>query len=137
MFDPYKFLEAQQSKFTVALSEIRSGKKQSHWMWFVFPQLSALGKTDIAKFYGITNLEEATAYLNHPELGKRLVEISNALLNIDSNDPRGVMGKPDDLKLRSSMTLFSKVKNAPDVFVKVLEKFYEGEEDPLTIDLLK
>lgn len=137
MFTPEKFLEAQQTAYANALSEIRAGRKQSHWMWFIFPQLAALGKTDTAKFYGIADLGEAEAYFAHPVLGKRLIEISEALLETESDDPREVMGKPDDLKLRSCMTLFSKVRNAPDTFEKVLNKFYGGEEDPLTLEIVR
>jgi uncharacterized protein (DUF1810 family) len=131
-----RFVEAQENTYDRALSEIVSGRKQTHWMWFVFPQLEELGRTETAKFYGISGLEEARAYLRHDLLGKRLTGISTALLQLGSNDATAVMGQPDDLKLRSSMTLFSLIEGAPAVFREVLDKFYDGRPDPLTLKLL-
>lgn len=136
MFDLDRFLEAQQSKYAVALSEIRNGKKSSHWMWYIFPQLETLGTSTNAKFYGIKNKEEAQFYLKHEVLGRRLIEISSALLHLKSNDANEVMGDPDDLKLRSCMTLFSELPDADPVFQKVLIKFFHGECDPKTLAFL-
>ncbi len=137
--DPWKlsrFVQAQTRTYLTALREIRGGRKLSHWMWFIFPQLQALGHSTTAKAYGIINLEEATAYLAHPTLGPRLIEISSALLSLPENDPRIVMGHPDWLKLRSCMTLFGEVAGAPPVFHQVLEKYYGGIPDERTLALL-
>lgn len=132
-----RFLDAQEEAYPRALAEIRAGRKASHWMWFIFPQLKGLGRTDIARYYGIENLQEATEYLNHPVLGERLVEISKALLQQPGRAANAIFGNPDDRKLRSCMTLFSKVKGADPVFLEVLEAFYNGEEDILTRDLMR
>jgi uncharacterized protein (DUF1810 family) len=131
-----RFLEAQNQMYLKALAEIQNGKKQSHWMWFVFPQIKGLGFSETAKFYGIADMEEATAYLAHPVLGKHLVEISQALMQIENLTATEIFGTPDDMKLRSSMTLFSKVENADPVFSKVLEKYFEGMQDTYTEELL-
>lgn len=131
-----RFVEAQKEIYPVALSEIRTGKKASHWMWFIFPQIKGLGRTDIAKFYSIEDLNEAASYLSHPILGPNLIEISNAVLSINDKTAREIFGKPDDRKLRSCMTLFSKVKDADTVFEKVIEKYFEGQQDMATIEIL-
>jgi len=132
-----RFIQAQQSDYAIALSEIKSGKKQSHWMWYIFPQVLGLGYTSTSIEYGIKNLDEATAYLNNEVLGKRLIEISNALLQLETNDAHEVFGSPDDIKLRSSMTLFSLVPGADKVFQLVLDKFFNGKKDDKTLELLK
>ncbi len=132
-----RFLSAQKLMYASALDEIRSGEKQSHWIWFVFPQLKALGFSETAQFYGIEDLEEAKAYLAHPILRERLLEISQALLALEDSDPTRVMGYPDDLKLRSSMTLFEAADPAIPVFAQVLEKFYGGNRDDKTLALLQ
>ncbi len=132
-----RFLSAQKLMYASALDEIRSGEKQSHWIWFVFPQLKALGFSETAQFYGIEDLDEAKAYLAHPILRERLLEISQALLALEDSDPTRVMGYPDDLKLRSSMTLFEAAAPAVPVFAQVLEKFYNGIRDDKTLALLK
>lgn len=121
-----RFLDAQNQVYLKALSEIQNGKKESHWMWYIFPQLKGLGRSETAQFYGIDGLQEATAYLNHPVLGKHLVEISAVLLGIEGKSATDIFGSPDDLKLRSSMTLFAQVPNADPVFQKVLDKYFEG-----------
>lgn len=128
-----RFLEAQNHNYLKALSEIKSGKKISHWMWYIFPQLKGLGKSDMANFYGIEDLQEAAHYLAHPVLGKHLLEISEALLEIDGKSVHDIFGNPDDLKLRSSMTLFARLDNAPPVFAAVLEKYFGGAGDPKTL----
>ena len=132
-----KFLDAQKNDYRQALQEIRRGQKQSHWIWYIFPQLKSLGRSETAKYYGINDLEEARAYLAEPTLRSRLIEISEALLGLSENDPRRVMGYPDDLKLRSSMTLFAAADPDCPVFQQVLDKYFNGEPDPLTLELLK
>lgn len=131
-----RFLEAQETTYNEALSEIKKGKKQSHWMWFIFPQIAGLGFTDYNVFYAIKNLEETTQYLRHPVLGKRLIEISTALLDINGKTANEIMGKPDDRKLKSCMTLFAQITNTDPVFQKVLDKYYQGTKDEKTIQLL-
>jgi uncharacterized protein (DUF1810 family) len=131
-----RFITAQQKVYPQALAEIRQGRKTSHWMWFIFPQLKGLGQSSNALYYGITDLAEATAYLRHPVLGPRLVEISQALLPLPGKNATTVMGSPDDVKLCSSMTLFSQVPEADPVFMQVLEKYFQGKEDFRTIALL-
>ena len=130
-----RFLSAQEHDYEIALSEIRNGRKQSHWMWYIFPQIQGLGYSSMSQFYAIKDREEAVTYLNHPVLGKRLVEISEVLLNLRENDARKVMGYPDDLKLKSSMTLFYVVSGRA-VFKQVLDKYYFGELDEKTVSLL-
>ena len=131
-----RFLDAQEKDYQLALSEIRNGQKRSHWIWYIFPQLKDLGYSDIAQFYGIRDLDEAKEYLQEPTLRAHLIEISEALLALPENDPLKVMGYPDDLKLRSSMTLFAAA--APDipVFQQVLDKYYGGIGDEKTLELL-
>lgn len=128
-----RYLKAQELDYAIAFSEIKSGHKRSHWMWYIFPQLQGLGHSETAKFYAIKDKNEALAYMAHPVLGARIIEISNALLELKSKDAREVMGHPDDMKLKSSMTLFSLVSNDP-VFQKVLDKFYAGEKDKFTVE---
>lgn len=132
-----RFWEAQQWSYEDALREIRAGRKESHWIWFIFPQLKGLGQSYTAEKYGIRDLDEAAEYLSDPTLKARLIEISEALLALPGSDPRAVMDYPDDLKLRSSMTLFAAA--APDipVFQQVLDKYYHGQPDPKTLALLK
>jgi uncharacterized protein (DUF1810 family) len=132
-----RFAEAQEITYPTALAEIKNGRKRSHWMWFIFPQLAGLGFSETSQFYGIKSIEEAAAYLNHPVLGKRLLEISEALLTIDGKTANQVFGNPDDMKLRSSMTLFAAVGGENSVFRKVLEKYFNGQEDTKTLQLLK
>jgi uncharacterized protein (DUF1810 family) len=135
--DLVRFLEAQNQMYLKALAEVRNGKKLSHWMWFVFPQLKGLGFSETAKFYGIADLNEAEAYLAHPVLGRHLIEISEALLTVDDKTATEIFGTPDDMKLRSSMTLFSMVANADPVFGKVLQKYFFGLRDEYTEELLE
>ncbi len=131
-----KYVSAQARDYDDALREIRSGRKRSHWIWYIFPQLDGLGYSPTAQYYGIRDLEQAKDYMAHPVLGPRLVEISEALLALPSSDPGTVMGYPDDLKLCSSMTLFELAAPEQPVFGKVLDKFYGGRRDPLTLRLL-
>ena len=136
MSDLSRFIKAQETDYERALSEIRSGHKRSHWIWYIFPQIAGLGFSSTAQYYAIKDREEAEDYLKNDLLRERLVEISEALLQLESNDAGDVMGYPDDLKLRSSMTLFHEVAPEIDVFQKVLDKFFEGKPDQKTIELL-
>lgn len=131
-----RFLNAQAADYETALREIRAGRKKSHWIWYIFPQLKELGRSSTAREYGIRDLDEARAYLADPVLCSRLLEISGALLDLPGSDPRAVMGYPDDLKLRSSMTLFAAADPEQKVFQQVLDKYYNGIPDPLTLELL-
>jgi uncharacterized protein (DUF1810 family) len=131
-----RFLEAQNQVYLKALSEIKEGKKNSHWMWYIFPQIKGLGSSETAKQYGIKDLNEATAYLQHPVLGKHLIEISEEVLNLSEKTATHIFGTPDDLKLRSCMTLFANVKNTNVVFQKIIVKYFNGLPDELTLELL-
>lgn len=136
MNDLQRFLDAQQRDYQTALSEIKNGRKVSHWMWYIFPQIDGLGFSSTAKFYSIKDLTEAKNYFEHPVLGARLVEISEALLNIDGKTANQILGSPDDMKLKSSMTLFGALENTDDVFQKVLDKYYDGAKDEKTLRLI-
>ena len=138
--DPFnlnRFLGAQESYYADALKEIKQGYKQSHWIWFIFPQMRGLGRSPMAENYGITCIEEARAYLENPTLKKRLIEISTALLqHKDKSTAYEILGTIDAIKVRSSMTLFEQVMpNA--IFAEVLDAFYNGERDVMTLELLK
>ncbi|UOR06500.1 DUF1810 domain-containing protein [Hymenobacter aerilatus] len=131
-----RFLDAQQSDYRTALSEIKNGRKRSHWMWYIFPQIQGLGFSETSRYYAIQDAAEAEAYLNHPVLGSRLVEISQELLKLNSNNANSIFGSPDDLKLKSSMTLFAALPDANPVFQKVLDTFFNGAQDSKTLQLL-
>ncbi|TXF79209.1 DUF1810 domain-containing protein [Chryseobacterium sp.] len=132
-----RFLDAQANTYETALREVRSGHKNSHWMWFVFPQIKGLGFSEISKLYAIENAAEAKAYLEHPILGLRLREISQVLLELPVKDAHAVFGSPDDLKLKSCMTLFAAADSEPDnIFRRVLERYFKGKEDPATLEKL-
>jgi uncharacterized protein (DUF1810 family) len=131
-----RFVTAQQSCYKTALHEIQNGHKQSHWMWFIFPQIAGLGYSETAQYYAIQDLKEAKDFLKCDILGKNLLEISEALLHVKSDDATEVMGWPDDMKLKSSMTLFALAKPECEVFQKVLDKFFGGEQDQRTIEIL-
>ncbi len=130
-----RFLSAHENDYKKALQEIKSGKKISHWMWYIFPQIKGLGHSETSKTYAIHNLKEAREYVKHPVLGNHLVEISNALLELETNDPFLVFGKPDDRKLHSCMTLFDQV-SGNTVFEKVLCKYFDGKFDQKTLELI-
>jgi len=132
-----RFLDAQDSDYGTALAEIKSVRKHSHWMWYIFPQLAGLGMTEISKHSAIQNIQEATDYLMDETLDPRLVNICKALLELPTNDAFEIFGNPDHLKLRSSMTLFDAVPATFPVFGQVLDKFYRGERDQRTLDILK
>lgn len=136
-YDLSRFLKAQERDYDTALKEIKAGHKSSHWIWYIFPQLGALGHSPTAKFYGIADLDEARAYLENNLLRSRLFEISQALLDLPNHDIEGIMGYPDNLKLCSSMTLFQLAEPTCDIFQKVLDKFFDGKPDEKTIALCK
>jgi len=135
MADPFnlqRFVDAQAGAYPRALAEIRAGAKRTHWMWFVFPQIAGLGFSPMAQAYAISGLDEARAYLAHPVLGPRLLECAAAALAVPGRSAREVFGTPDDLKFRSSMTLFAHASDAP-VFRAALDRYFDGAEDPLTV----
>lgn len=132
-----RFIKAQEQDYDIALLEIKNGKKQSHWMWYIFPQIEGLGFSQTSRFYAIEDFNEANEFLMHPLLGKRIVEISNELLKANTNDAHKIFGSPDDLKLKSSMSLFSVLPNTNEVFQKVLDKFFGGDKDKATLKILK
>lgn len=136
IFDLERFTDAQATAYETALAEVRAGRKRSHWIWFVFPQMRGLGHSATAYRFGITSLEEAAAYLAHPVLGPRLQECAAALLTHQGRAARDILGHPDDLKVRSSMTLFARAGGG-SVFTAVLDAFYGGEEDAATLELLR
>lgn len=132
-----RFLEAQQKTYAGALEEMERGKKQGHWIWYIFPQISGLGFSETAQSYAIKDLNEAAAFLRHPVLGSRLIAISQALLSVKGKTAHQILGHPDDLKVRSCMTLFSLVQQTDSVFQAVLDKLYGGIQDSGTLGILK
>ena len=135
-FDLQRFVDAQVRVYDGVIEELRSGRKRSHWIWFVFPQLRGLGHSATAVRYGITSLQEARAYLAHEVLGPRLRECARLVAQIDGRSADDVFGWPDNLKVRSSMTLFARATDDNTDFVAVLEKFYGGIQDPATVERL-
>ncbi|PWS33101.1 DUF1810 domain-containing protein [Pedobacter paludis] len=131
-----RFLDAQKLDYQIAFSEIQKGKKQSHWMWYIFPQIVGLGQSQTARFFEIKNLTEAEAFFKHPILGSRLMAISKELLKLKETDAHKIFGSPDDLKLKSSMTLFSLVPHSDTIFEQVLEKYFDGQKDEKTVVIL-
>lgn len=131
-----RFLNAQQGDYAAALAEVRRGRKTSHWMWYIFPQIAGLGQSSTARYYSIRDLEEAREYYAHPVLGQRLREISGALLELRGSDPVAVFGGIDSMKLKSSMTLFALAAPDDPLFQQVLDKYYGGEQDALTLRIL-
>ena len=132
-----RFLSAQQPLYSQVLKELRNAKKTTHWMWFFFPQIEGLGNSPTAKYYSIKSIEEAKEYIAHPALGKRLLECTNILLQIENKTADEIFGSPDNLKLRSCMTLFNFVVPGQKVFADALQKYFAGEEDEKTIAILK
>lgn len=141
MNDLSRFIEAQKRDYEIALSEIKAGRKYSHWIWYVFPQLKGLGRSGNSNFYGIKNIEEAIAYYQDPILGERLKEITNAFLDLPSQNPADIMGRPDDMKLKSCMTLFNEVCKQlgiqNNIFQQVIYKFFDGKFDSKTLRILE
>ena len=139
MNDPYdlqRFVEAQAPVHAQVLAELAAGAKASHWMWFVFPQLRALGRSATARRFGLASLDEAQAYWRHPVLGPRLVECSQRVLRVEGRSALQIFGSPDDLKLRSCMTLFAQVAPQEPVFARVVETYFDGVYDTRTLELL-
>jgi len=136
-FNLNRFIEAQSSSYEVAMLELSLGKKTGHWMWYIFPQIDGLGSTDMTKLYSIKSLKEASAYLGHPILGQRLIESCEILLNLDAPSISNVMGFPDDLKLRSSMTLFEYISKPDSIFKKVLTQYFDDNFDDASLEILK
>jgi uncharacterized protein (DUF1810 family) len=138
--DPHdldRFVEAQTGDYDRAVAEIRSGRKQSHWMWYVFPQLAGLGVSSTARRYAIRSLAEAEAYLRHPVLGPRLIECAEAVLAVEGRSAHEIFGAPDDMKLRSCATLFARVSPGRSVFQRLLDRFFAGAPDRATLGLLE
>jgi uncharacterized protein (DUF1810 family) len=136
--DPHdlsRFVLAQEDDYEQALAELRSGRKRSHWMWYIFPQFDGLGFSSISKRYSIKSIAEAEAYLRHPVLGPRLAECAEAVLRIEGRSASEIFGSPDDVKLRSCATLFACVSPAGSVFERLLDKYYGGQRDGQTLRL--
>ena len=131
-----RFTSAQNKDYSIAMEEIKKGRKRSHWMWYIFPQIQGLGFSETSKYYAIRDLQEADEFLKHPLLGIRLIDICQALLNQTDNDASKIFGSPDDLKLKSSMTLFASLKETNPVFQMVLDKFFNGTRDARTMDII-
>ncbi|WP_299016092.1 DUF1810 domain-containing protein [uncultured Caulobacter sp.] len=137
MADLSRFVEAQAATYQTALAELRRGRKESHWMWFVFPQIQGLGSSPTARFYAIADLAEAEAYLAHPVLGPRLREVVSVIVALPGDDAHAVFGSPDDLKLRSSLTLFQAAAPDEAVFGEALAKYFGGAPDERTLERLR
>ena len=129
-----RFIEAQENTYSDALSEIRNGRKRTHWMWFIFPQIKGLGNTQMSVKYSINDINEAIFYINHPILGNRLKEITGELLKIKDKSALDIFGSPDDKKLKSCMTLFS-IASQDSIFRQVLSQFFNSEKDGKTLDI--
>lgn len=135
--DLNRFIEAQDNKYGEAFEEVKNGKKNSHWMWYIFPQIAGLGQSEMSRFYAIKDISEAGRFLNHPVLGERLISITGLLTRLKDRTANEIFGSPDDLKLKSSMTLFASVENADPVFQQVLDQYFGGEKDAKTLTVLK
>ena len=138
--DPYdleRFVRAQQHDYARAVAELKGGRKRSHWMWYIFPQFRGLGFSSMSQRYAIGSIDEAKAFLRHPVLGPRLTECANALLAIADRSATDILGSPDDLKLRSSATLFAHVSPPASEFERLLQLYWQGEPDQSTLELLR
>lgn len=135
-FNLERFIDAQNGVYDRALEELRSGRKRSHWMWFIFPQIAGLGSSVMAEKYAIRSAEEAAAYLADPILGSRLVRCVQAILSVEGRTAHEILGSPDDLKLRSSLTLFAAVSDAGSHFHEAINRFYDGKFDERTVEIL-
>ena len=137
--DPYnltRFVQAQGRDYEQALAEIRAGEKRSHWMWYIFPQFKGLGSSPTSMHYAISSAGEAAAYLAHPLLGPRLLECAESALQVADRSAFAIFGSPDDMKLRSSATLFASVSSEGSVFHRIIEKYFDGEKDVRTVELM-
>ena len=140
MSDPYhlqRFLDAQSSIYAQVLAELRDGRKRSHWMWFIFPQIAGLGHSETARYYAIGSLDEAAAYLQHSVLGPRLLECTSLVTQVSGKTIHEILGSPDDMKFRSCMTLFSHAAVDKQPFEEALQKYFAGEKDSLTLECLR
>jgi len=138
--DPFglrRFISAQDEVYHDVLTELKSGLKRTHWMWFIFPQIVGLGHSETTEYYAIKSIEEARKYLAHPILGSRLTECAEAVLSIEGRSVSQIFGYPDDFKLKSSMTLFAFVSDPDSVFLRVLKKYFQGERDIKTLQILE
>ncbi len=135
--DLTRFIAAQDPVYADVLSELRSGQKQSHWMWFIFPQVAGLGRSPMSHRFAIKDLEEAHAYLRHLTLGRRLLECCKAVEAIKDRSATQILGSPDDLKLRSSLTLFAAIENEGSIFHRLIAKYFSGKADERTIEILR
>ncbi|QFI64960.1 hypothetical protein EKH55_0086 [Sinorhizobium alkalisoli] len=135
-FDLERFLKAQEGVYDIALAELRAGAKRSHWMWFIFPQIRGLGHSPTAQYYALSSMDEAIAYLRHPLLGRRILECTEAVNALKGRGALEIFGRPDDLKFRSSMTLFEAAAPTVGAFARALERYFEGIRDARTIDIL-
>jgi uncharacterized protein (DUF1810 family) len=139
MDDPYnlrRFVDAQQAVYETVCGELRQGRKESHWMWFIFPQIKGLGHSEMARKFAISSRDEAKAYLAHPVLGPRLRECSRIVADLEGKSVEDIFGYPDDMKFRSSMTLFAQTAKDNEIFRRCLEKYFQGEPDRLTLAAL-
>lgn len=134
--DLSRFTKAQEQDFKTAFKEIKNGRKMSHWMWYIFPQIQGLGKSSTSQYYGIKDLNEARAFINDPYLGGNLKKISMALLELEENNAVAIFGKPDDIKLKSCMTLFSCISEEGSIFHKVLGKYFDGRQCKRTLSII-
>ena len=131
-----RFIEAQMTTYEGAMLELTRGRKESHWVWYIFPQIEGLGRSDTAKLYSIKSLEEGRAYLEHSVLGPRLVEACEILLSLKDASIDEVMGFPDDLKLLSSMTLFEALSDSNSIFTQIIKEFYDDERDKTSLEII-
>jgi uncharacterized protein (DUF1810 family) len=132
-----RFVKAQDDVYVNVLSELRAGRKTSHWMWFIFPQIAGLGTSEISRFYAIKYIDEANDYLRHPTLGPRLLECTEAVLSIRGRSAHDVFGYPDEIKLKSCMTLFASISAGGSVFERAIDRYFEGKRDSRTLELLE
>jgi uncharacterized protein (DUF1810 family) len=131
-----RFVDAHAKHFQTALKEIKTGRKSTHWMWYIFPQIQGLGFSEMSRYYAIRDLQEAEDYFRHPVLGQNLMQICHELLALDSNNALSIFGTPDDLKLRSSITLFISIHNTDPIFKAILDKFFDGAKDSVTLSII-
>jgi uncharacterized protein (DUF1810 family) len=137
LFNLHRFISAQDSVYADVLAELRSGHKRTHWMWYIFPQFDGLGYSSTSKHYAIRSREEARQYFEHPVLGKRLVECAETIMAVQARSASAIFGWPDDMKLKSSMTLFAAVSPPGSIFAQVLDRYFQGQQDSKTLNLLE
>jgi len=131
-----RFISAQEKVYETVIKELKNGKKQTHWMWYIFPQIDGLGTSQTSKYYAIKSREEAQQYLNHPVLGKRLLECADIVIALEGKSISEIFDFPDDLKLKSSMTLFAHIAKPGSIFARIIDKYFEGKKDVTTLDIL-